>query len=327
MENGGVVGFWILLNKILKNINVTTIKVVLTLVALISFCVIFSYTNRVRTAVYNVSFNQIVGNAENYKLKLSLVSNVSARNYDENKSQYQLDEINPDNVVELSEQDKIKIANFKKTNPESVISEDNVAGIFDFIYEENLFIYKSFINKTDTTLTHNTNDIFKKNYPKNIYKEGNVVFRGIGHIVAFSNNVGNIVGKFSTLPTYVRNSVLAPYDVTQGSLVYHIDTDVRLDTLRIDMCRPTEFSQMIPQPDCIAMDAIIFADSAKLRIIQREGLKFHVKLPTMQNLQNMRSYLITTFISLFFTLLMTLLYKKFKEYIIRKTQQVEEKKE
>ena len=327
MENGGVVGFWILLNKILKNINVTTIKIVLTLVALISFCVIFSYTNRVRTAVYNVSFNQIVGNAENYKLKLSLVSNVSARNYDENKSQYQLDEINPDNVVELSEQDKIKIANFKKTNPESVISEDNVAGIFDFIYEENLFIYKSFINKTDTTLTHNTNDIFTKHYPKNIYKEGNVVFRGIGHIVAFSNNVGNIVGKFSTLPTYVRNSVLAPYDVTQGSLVYHIDTDVRLDTLRIDMCRPSEFSQMIPQPDCIAMDAIIFTDSAKLSIIQREGLKFHVKLPTMQNLQNMRSYLITTFISLFFTLLMTLLYKKFKEYIIRKTQQVEEKKE
>ena len=170
-------------------------------------------------------------------------------------------------------------------------------------------------------------DVFKKNYPKTIYKEGNVVFRGIGYLVAFSKNVGDIVGEFSTLPTYVKNSVLAPYDVTQESLVYHIDSDAQLDTLKISMCRPTEFSQMIPQPDCIAMDAIIFTDSAKLSTIQSDGLQFHVKLPTLQNLQNMRSYLITTFISLFFTLLMTLLYKIFREYIMRKTQQVEEKKE
>ncbi len=119
-----------------------------------------------------------------------------------------------------------------------------------------------------------------------------------------------------------------PWDISQKSykLQYTTDNDpastiyangkpipdnklLPLGNLKVDFMGPVELLPMSPEPDIVSMSGFEFTDSLKLRQIMRDGLEFHAKFPQTESLQSARIFFLTTFISLFFTLLCTLGYR------------------
>ncbi|MBR6758771.1 MAG: hypothetical protein IKM03_00135 [Alistipes sp.] len=82
-----------------------------------------------------------------------------------------------------------------------------------------------------------------------------------------------------------------------------------LGNLKVDFMGPVELLPMSPEPDIVSMSGFEFTDSLKLQQIMRDGLEFHAKFPQTESLQSARIFFLTTFISLFFTLLCTLGYR------------------
>lgn len=124
-------------------------------------------------------------------------------------------------------------------------------------------------------------------------------------------------------------SIWNPWDISQKSykLQYTTDSDpwsithnykreiihdnklLPLNNLKVDFMGPVELLPMYPSPDIVSMTGFEFTDSLKLRQIMVEGLEFHAKFPQTESLQNARIFFLTTFISLFFSLLCTLCYR------------------
>ena len=83
--------------------------------------------------------------------------------------------------------------------------------------------------------------------------------------------------------------------------------------LEIDCTGATDFSEMYPQPDLTTMSSIIFTDEEKIRIIKRNGLKFHAEFKELKNKQNARVFVLSAvmsaLIALFVTFLIMAIYK------------------
>ena len=128
-----------------------------------------------------------------------------------------------------------------------------------------------------------------------------------------------------------------PWDISQKSyrLQYTTDSDpwatthiggrpthdnqlLPLGNLKVDFMGPVELLPMYPSPDIVSVTGFEFTDSLKLRQIMEEGLEFHAKFPQTESLQSARIFFLTTFISLFFTLLCTLGYRIIRHKLRKK---------
>ena len=64
--------------------------------------------------------------------------------------------------------------------------------------------------------------------------------------------------------------------------------------LKIDYVGPTEFSENIyPKPDEITLNSILYTDSIKIEEIGRKGLRYHVRFPDMENIQEARIFILS----------------------------------
>lgn len=100
------------------------------------------------------------------------------------------------------------------------------------------------------------------------------------------------------------------WDISQRSYHLQLDADPRqIEELSFDFLGPIELFPMDPVPDEISMSGFVFTDSVKLRRIREKGLLFHARFPQMENLQDVRIFGLTTFVSLFFTLVCTILFR------------------
>lgn len=100
------------------------------------------------------------------------------------------------------------------------------------------------------------------------------------------------------------------WDISQRSYHLRLDLDPqRTKELSFDFLGPIELFPMDPVPDVISMSGFSFTDSTKLRRICEHGLSFHARFPQMENLQDVRIFGLTTFVSLFFTLVCTILFR------------------
>lgn len=77
--------------------------------------------------------------------------------------------------------------------------------------------------------------------------------------------------------------------------------DVKLRThsidstrLKVDFCGVSEFSQMLPEPDEVGMSYILFTDFEKIEQIEKNGLLFHAKFKELENMQQIRLFLLTS---------------------------------
>lgn len=150
----------------------------------------------------------------------------------------------------------------------------------------------------------------------------------IGYIGCKNENKHSFSVLHSTESINAYPSIWNPWDISQKSykLQYTTDSDpasttyvngkpipdntlLPLGKLKVDFMGPVELLPMHPSPDIVLMTGFEFTDSLKLRQIMEEGLEFHAKFPQTESLQSARIFFLTTFISLFFSLLCTLCYR------------------
>ena len=65
-------------------------------------------------------------------------------------------------------------------------------------------------------------------------------------------------------------------------------------SLKIDYVGPAEFSSVIkPEPDEMTLNSIRYTDPAKIAEIGKNGLRYHVKFPDMENIQEARIFILS----------------------------------
>ncbi len=192
-----------------------------------------------------------------------------------------------------------------------------------------LSIYKGspyFDLTTKHTIQHESSNFYSNKHISIIES-----YAGISIIPEVVGNLSNFLGAYlSTNTPHFNNypSIWELWDISQKTyrIYYTTDSDpastiyangkpipdnklLPLGNLKVDFMGPVELLPMSPEPDIVSMSGFEFTDSLKLRQIMRDGLEFHAKFPQTESLQSARIFFLTTFISLFFTLLCTLGYR------------------
>lgn len=90
------------------------------------------------------------------------------------------------------------------------------------------------------------------------------------------------------------------------------ESNIKLKSLTFDYIGPTEYSDMYPEPDIKDISKITFVDEHKISAILKDGLRFHVKFPDMENVQQIRIFIITLILGCLFGLLIRVLYSIIK---------------
>ena len=111
------------------------------------------------------------------------------------------------------------------------------------------------------------------------------------------------------------NAIFTAEDISRAVEVLWIDglrrngSEIELKSLTFNYIGPTEFSDMYPEPDRREVSKITFTDSTKLCYIIDNGLRFHVKFSDMENIQQIRMFIITLILGGMLSLLAKLIRK------------------
>lgn len=102
----------------------------------------------------------------------------------------------------------------------------------------------------------------------------------------------------------------------------------RVNSLEIDYVGPAEFSEPLdPQPDKKTLSSIIYTDKDKIQKIGMNGLKYHVKFPDMENIQEARIFilsgLLTGIAAFFFRYSFFILRDIWKSLSIKKNKKIQ----
>lgn len=95
------------------------------------------------------------------------------------------------------------------------------------------------------------------------------------------------------------------FDISQS----YFDIKLRCESvdsvvLKFDFVGATDFSEMIPKPDTIAMSSIIFSDPHKITQIKEKGLSFHAHFKEKDGTQTIRLFAITALMCVFTPILL-----------------------
>lgn len=125
------------------------------------------------------------------------------------------------------------------------------------------------------------------------------------------NQIGVIRPDFDT-PDYLFTAE----DISRAVEILWIEglneSNIKLKSLTFDYIGPTEYSDMYPEPDIKDISKITFVDEHKISAILKDGLRFHVKFPDMENVQQIRIFIITLILGGLFGLLIRVLYNIIK---------------
>lgn len=111
------------------------------------------------------------------------------------------------------------------------------------------------------------------------------------------------------------SAIFTAEDISRAVEVLWIDglrrneSEINISSLSFDYIGPAEFSDMYPEPDRREVSKIVFTDSTKLSHIVENGLRFHVKFPDMENIQQMRMFVVTLVLGGLLGLFASLIYK------------------
>lgn len=111
-------------------------------------------------------------------------------------------------------------------------------------------------------------------------------------------------------------------DISQSYYRFEIRSKT-IDTIRLEInfVGSTVFSQIVPEPDDITMNTIVYHDSEKIEQIKQHGLFFHVKFVELENRQTIRLFFLTAIMSGLFTIFIGfLVLASYKTLFRRKTE-------
>ena len=107
------------------------------------------------------------------------------------------------------------------------------------------------------------------------------------------------------------------YDISKIYLEYHPFIDFYTTSIVIEFNGLIEVDNIFPEPDIITSHQIIYRDKEKISQLYRDNIQCLISLPQNETLQQVRIYIISAFITLFFTLLCKVIWdivrKKYKE--------------
>lgn len=113
------------------------------------------------------------------------------------------------------------------------------------------------------------------------------------------------------------------YDISkfQIDIIFDVDT---LNQFNITFGGLTDIAEIQPSPDKKTLYGILYNDSEKLEFIRSYGLSLYLQFPKQESLQQTRNYVLSTFITLFLTILATLVFNLirkvfYKRRLIKKT--------
>lgn len=95
-----------------------------------------------------------------------------------------------------------------------------------------------------------------------------------------------------TLSNYI--DYFTASDMSQRKYEVYVNSDIPLRVLHIVFDEPINLSNIYPMPDTITAYSIMYVDSAKLEYIRNSPIFYHVKYPTYENKQLIRSLVLTT---------------------------------
>lgn len=92
-----------------------------------------------------------------------------------------------------------------------------------------------------------------------------------------------------------------PFDISQVYVHFTLRPHFVQDSvsLAFKFNGAVSFSEMVPKPDVVSMDGIIFTDAQKIKQLWKNGLWFHATFPQMNNLQTVRMFALTTLLGFF----------------------------
>lgn len=124
----------------------------------------------------------------------------------------------------------------------------------------------------------------------------NIFCSGLSTLVANNNQLH---GALAT-PTWINLS-----DISQGYYIIKLKSYTFDDfTFTLDFKSATNFSVLDPLPDKHTLSAITYTNPEKIRQIKEKGLSFHASFPEMQNKQAVRTFALTTFMTLIISMLL-----------------------
>jgi len=124
-----------------------------------------------------------------------------------------------------------------------------------------------------------------------------------------TQNLFNI--KFSPKYSFAGPRWLAMEDISQMYYTIQLDVPQQKDSidLTIDFVGATEFLDIQPEPDERSLSSIRYTDQNKIRKIADNGrLKVYCKFPEMENVQELRLFLLTTILAVFIAQIFVYLY-------------------
>ena len=87
--------------------------------------------------------------------------------------------------------------------------------------------------------------------------------------------------------------------------------------LDIDYKGTTEFGVLIPKPDSITISSIHYYTPEKINQIAKNGLKYQIRLPEMENMQEVRIFFATMVLAGLLGVFFSILYRLFKPWGVR----------
>lgn len=111
------------------------------------------------------------------------------------------------------------------------------------------------------------------------------------------------------------------YDVSKLELKikFYIDS---LSKFSIHFLNLVDVSEIHPSPDAKDSNSLTFTDPNILEYILNNGLSLYIQFPKSESLQESRNYVLSAIITLFLTIISTLLFNHFKKAYLRRKKYV-----
>jgi len=106
---------------------------------------------------------------------------------------------------------------------------------------------------------------------------------------------------------YTTSPWLALYDVSRFDYKLKLPRDCYIESLEIFFMDPCEFLPLYPEPDITTSNTLYYTDIEKIKMLQVNGFHVTVKLPLLENFQNMKIFVLTSLIAFLCTIIFNLL--------------------
>jgi len=106
---------------------------------------------------------------------------------------------------------------------------------------------------------------------------------------------------------YTTSPWLALYDVSRFDYKLKLPQYCFIESLEFFFMDPCEFLPLYPEPDKITSNTLYYTDIEKIQMLQANGFHVTVKLPLLENFQNMKIFVLTSLIAFLCTIVFNLL--------------------